>query len=474
MTNPLAPNWLTEPADLNKVDLKIWPLNCARNKYGELSFAGVPASELSAQFGTPLYVIDEEAWRLTAHRVQKAFVDAAAAVGTTAKVYYASKAFLCTEVAAWIAELGLGMDVASGGELAAALAGGVAPEKIGVHGNNKSHAEIGRAVAAGVGAIVIDSEIELERIASAAQAQDKVQKVRIRVNSGVHASTHEYLATAREDQKFGIAMADVAPLVERIRSDAHLEFIGLHSHIGSQIFEPNGFEEAASRLVALHAELSAGGEIPELNLGGGFGVNYTSADDAPEIEAMAKAIVNAVKRACDEHSVAVPVLAFEPGRAIAAQSGVTLYTVGTVKDVTVTDGAAPAVRKYVSVDGGMSDNARPSLYGSEYQVRLASRETSAAPALVRVVGKHCESGDIVVRNDYLPSDIANNDIVAVAATGAYCYSLSSNYNMLARPAVVAVSNREAKLIVRGETEADLFSRDVRYQEQITRIGRDQK
>ena len=474
MKNPLAPDWLKVPGDLNDLDTKIWPSNISRNKYGEAEISSVAVSEMTAQFGTPLYVIDEDDFRARARRIKNALEAAAESIGSKAKVYYAGKAFLCTEVAHWVSELGLSLDVSSGGELAAALAGGMDPSKIGVHGNNKSLAEIGRAVAAGVGAIVIDSEIELERIASAAQAQGKVQAVRIRVNAGVHASTHEYLATAREDQKFGIARQDVAGLVSRIRSDAHLKFLGIHSHIGSQIFEADGFIEAARRLVEVHAQLLEGGEVPELNLGGGFGINYTSADNAPQIETIAFKIAEGVKIACAEKGIAVPVLAFEPGRAIVGQSGITLYTVGTIKDVSVTDGETPAVRKYVSVDGGMSDNMRPSLYAADYQTRLVSRSSDKDAALVRVVGKHCESGDIVVRADYLPADVSNNDIIAVAATGAYCYSLSSNYNFLTRPPVVAVTGGQARLIVRGETEADLFVRDIRFQEQQKNLPKNGK
>jgi diaminopimelate decarboxylase len=474
MNNPLAPEWLKVPSDLNELEPKIWPSSVSRDKYGEMQIAGVAVTELTAQFGTPLYVIDEDDFRSRALRTKRALQAAAESIGTKAKVYYAGKAFLCTEVAHWVAELGLNLDVSSGGELAAALAGGVSAANIGVHGNNKSLAEIGRAVAAGVGAIVIDSDIELERIASAAQAQGKVQAVRIRVNAGVHAHTHEYLATAREDQKFGIARQDVAALVDRIRSDAHLELLGIHSHIGSQIFEAEGFIEAARRLIEVHAELLETGPVPELNLGGGFGINYTSADNAPEIEVIAFKIAEGVRDACAEKGIQVPVLAFEPGRAIAGQPGITLYTVGTIKDVTVSDTGKPAVRKYVSVDGGMSDNARPSLYEADYHTRLASRISDKDASLVRVVGKHCESGDIVVRADYLPSDVSNNDIIAVAATGAYCYSLSSNYNFLTRPPVVAVRGGQARLIVRGETEADLFARDVRFQEQQKNLPKNGK
>ncbi len=469
--NTFSPDWLKIPQDLNKVDAKLWPANFVRSADGDVSIGGVAVSELTAQFGTPLYVLDQADFFARANRVSRALSAAAESIGSKAKVYYAGKAFLCTEVASWIAELGMNLDVASGGELTAALAGGVAPARIGLHGNNKSLAEIGRAVSAGVGAIVIDSDIELERIASAAQAQDKVQAVRIRVNAGVHAHTHEYLATAREDQKFGVARADVPAMVARIRSDKHLKFLGIHSHIGSQIFEADGFVEAARRLIAVHAELSAGGDVPELNLGGGFGINYTTADKAPEIEDIAFKIAAGVKQACEELGVAIPVLAFEPGRYIVGPTGVTLYSVGTIKDVALTDDGTTRVRKYVSVDGGMSDNARPSLYGADYTVRLVSRSSTAVPAQVRVVGKHCESGDIVVRDDYLPADVANNDVLAVAATGAYCHSLASNYNFLTRPPVVAVRDGQARLIVRGETEADLFARDVKFQEQQAKTAR---
>ena len=461
--NVLAPEWLKVPADLNALNNKVWPATAMRNADGELTVGNVTVDELVNQFGTPLYVIDEHDFRVRAAGIKKALEDAAARIGTTAKVYYASKALLCTEIAAWVNELGLNIDVASGGELAAALAGGFDASHIGLHGNNKSPGEIGRAVAAGVGAIVIDSEIEIERIASTAGALDKVQAVRLRVNTGVHANTHDFLATAREDQKFGITLADAPALVAKIRADRHLKFLGFHQHVGSQIFAPEGFIESTRRLIQLHAELLAGGDIPELNLGGGFGINYKPADNAPEVAKIAGAIVDTVAAECQKLGIKVPALAFEPGRAIVGNTGITLYNVGTIKDVKVTDGAEPAVRKYVSVDGGMSDNARPALYEAEYHTVLASRVSSAAPALSRVVGKHCESGDIVVRHDYLPSDVAPNDLLAVAATGAYCHSLSSNYNWLTRPPIVAVKGGQARLLVRGETEADLFARDVRYQ-----------
>lgn len=453
----IKPDWLSQPKDVNALTERIWPSGATRDSDGEVVFGGVPVSDLTAQFGTPLYVIDQDEFNRDATAVKLALELAAKKIGSEATVYYAGKALLSTEIVRWIDRLDLNIDVSSAGELAIALAAGIDPKRIGLHGNNKSAAEIGRAVSAGVGAIVIDSEIEIERIAATAGAQDRIQPVRIRVNTGVHADTHEFLATAREDQKFGIAIEDVPNLVAKIRTLKHLEFLGLHSHIGSQIFETAGFAEAARRLIKLHAELLKTGPVPQLNLGGGFGIDYNEGDHAPGVEAMALEIVDAVAVACQAEGIAVPKLAFEPGRAIVGRAGVTLYSVGTIKDVKLADGQ---VRKYVSVDGGMSDNLRAALYQAEYTARLVSRVSSAKPALVRVVGKHCESGDIVVRHDYLPGDVTNGDTIAVAATGAYCFSLGSNYNYLQRPPVVAVAKGKARLIVRGETEADLLSRDA--------------
>ena len=463
MKNPLSPEWLEVPADPNLLDSKIWPRTAARSASGEMSIGGIAVSDLVRQFGSPLYVVDQEDFESRLLMASRAFSDAANKIGTSAKVYYASKALLTTDVVRWVDAAGLSIDVSTSGELAVALAGGIDGSRIGLHGNNKSLVEIGRAVAADVSAIVIDSEIEIERIASVAGAQDKIQPVRIRVNSGVHAYTHEYLATAREDQKFGIAIGDVPALVAKIRSHSHLKFLGLHSHIGSQIFVVDGFVAAAERLLDLHAELLASGDVPELNLGGGFGIAYTANDRPMPLDEMAGRITTAVKTKCDALGIAVPKLAFEPGRVIAGPAGVTLYSVGTTKDVQVSDQGAGATRKYVSVDGGMSDNIRPALYEAEYLATIASRSSSATPALARVVGKHCESGDIVVRHSYLPSDVAVNDLLAVAATGAYCFSLSSNYNFLPRPAVVAVKGSKAQLLVRAETETDLLMRDAGFE-----------
>jgi diaminopimelate decarboxylase len=455
--NPLAPGWLVHPDDANALDARVWPHGATRDPAGELRVAGVAATALAAEFGTPLYVLDEDDALQRATGIRDAF---AAAFPGGSTVYYAGKAFLSIEVARWMAGAGLNIDVCSGGELAVALAAGVDPARLGFHGNNKSSSEIDRAVGVGVGAIVLDSVVEVERVAEAGRRHGRIQPVRLRINSGVHASTHEYLATAREDQKFGIPVADAIEVVAGIRDRPELRFLGLHSHIGSQIFESAGFGEAARRLLELHAALLTGGDVPELNLGGGFGIAYTGADEVVPIATIATELARVVTGECERLGIPVPRLAIEPGRAIIGPSAVTLYEVGTIKDVLVASDAGSAVRRYVSVDGGMSDNIRPALYAADYTVRIANRASDADPALVRVAGKHCESGDIVVRADYLPGDVRPGDLLAVPATGAYCWSLASNYNYLGRPAVVAVKDGAARAIVRRETEDDLLSRDL--------------
>ncbi|SMH34539.1 diaminopimelate decarboxylase [Rathayibacter oskolensis] len=458
--HPLAPDWLLTPDDANALVDGVWSGGTVRDDEGALTVAGIAASDLAERFGTPLYVLDEDDARRRAAAMRDAFARELARIGTGVTVYYAGKAFLSTEVARWMRDEGLSIDLSSGGELAVALAAGVDPARTGLHGNNKSLAEIERAVEVGVGTIVLDSPIEIERVAAAAERLGRVQAVRLRVNSGVHAHTHEFLATAHEDQKFGLALADCPDAVAHIRSHASLRFLGLHCHIGSQIFGSAGFAESASRLLDVHAALLADGDVPELNLGGGFGIAYTSVDDPTPIDEIAAAIADAVSEQCARRGIPVPHIAIEPGRSLIGPSGLTLYEVGTIKDVVVGGAGATAVRRYVSVDGGMSDNARPALYGADYTARIANRSSDAEPALVRVAGKHCESGDIVVHDDFLPADVQPGDLLAVAATGAYCWSLSSNYNYLGRPPVVAVRDGVARVIVRGETEEDLLRRDA--------------
>ncbi|TFC29394.1 diaminopimelate decarboxylase [Cryobacterium sp. TMT2-18-3] len=455
-TNPLAPDWLCLPDDANALADGLWPATIDRTPQGELLIGGCTASALAAEYGTPLYLVDETDARARAASLRAVFEAEFARIGTSVHIYYAGKAFLSTEIARWMLAEGLNIDVCSGGELAVALAAGSPPNRLGYHGNNKSLAEIDEACRVGVGTIVIDSLVEIGRVAAAAARHGIVQAVRLRVNSGVHAHTHAFLATAHEDQKFGVTLDDAAALVGLIRAEPGLSFRGLHCHIGSQIFGADGFAESASRLLAVHAALLAGGPVPELNLGGGFGIAYTLADTPTPIGELAASLADIVAAQCSALGIPVPVVAFEPGRYIIGPAGITLYEVGTTKSVDV----AGNPRLYVSVDGGMSDNARPALYGADYTVRLAGRVSAADPVLVRLAGKHCESGDIVVDADYLPGDVAPGDLVAVAATGAYCWSLSNNYNFLGRPAVVAVADGIPRMLVRGETIADLLARDT--------------
>jgi diaminopimelate decarboxylase len=455
-----VPSWLRAPDDLNDLMPALWASTVRRAGSGALEVAGVDVREIAEQYGTPAYVLDESDFRNRATAFRDAFATAFAEVGG-ADVYYAGKAFLCTAVARWVAQDGLFLDVCSGGELAVALRAGVAPERIGLHGNNKLDDEIERAVAAGVGRIVIDSVPEIGRVADAAARHGVRQPVLIRVTVGVEAHTHEYISTAHEDQKFGLSLASgqAAEAVAQVLASPHLELRGLHSHIGSQIFDTQGFEVAARRLLGLHAsvERDHGVVLPELDLGGGYGIAYTSEHDPLEPKVLAEQLAEVVLRECRGRGIAVPRISVEPGRAIAGPSTFTLYTVGTVKDVPLDHGVS---RRYVSVDGGMSDNIRTALYDADYSATLASRSSSAEPALCRVVGKHCESGDIVVRDEFLPGDVKAGDLVAVPGTGAYCRSMASQYNHVPRPPVLAVSAGEVRTLIRRETEDDILALDI--------------
>ena len=433
----------------------IWPTTAVRDARGAMSVGGVDLRDAVSEFGSPLFIIDEADVRMRA----RGFVDAyRSACG--ADVFYAGKAFLTTTIARWVTEEGLGIDVASGGELEVAVRGGVPGDRLIVHGNNKSMPEIEAAIQVGARRIIIDSFDELVRVADAATRLGVVQPVLIRVTVGVEAHTHEFIATAHEDQKFGFSMAsgDADEAVRRILKLPSLRLEGLHSHIGSQIFDAPGFEAAAARLVTLAKRLwdEQRFETGELNLGGGMGIAYTEADDPLDVQDMAQQIAEIVGKECAAAGIPMPRLAFEPGRAIIGPGGVTVYEVGTVKPVEVDGGG---VRTYVSVDGGMSDNIRTALYDADYTVTLASRTSIAEPMLVRIVGKHCESGDIVVRDAWLPSDIVPGDLLAVAATGAYCRAMASNYNYLPRPAVVGVKDGTASVILRRETLNDLLALD---------------
>ncbi|MEW1887373.1 diaminopimelate decarboxylase [Streptomyces sp. NBC_00523] len=443
-------HYLAPADDLNVLDEKVWSRTVTRDEHGALTVGGLTVSRLAEEFGTPAYFLDETDFRARCRAWSDAF-------GPGADVFYAGKAFLSRAVVRWLKEEGLNLDVCSAGELATALDAGMPAERIALHGNNKSVEEIERAVAAGVGRIVLDSFREIVRVAHVAQSLGKRQRVQIRVTVGVEAHTHEFIATAHEDQKFGIALAggQAAEAVRRALTLDGLELVGIHSHIGSQIFDMAGFEVSARRVVQLLAEVrdEHGVELPEIDLGGGLGIAYTSEDDPREPHEIAKSLGDIVTRECESAGLATPRISVEPGRAIVGPTAFTLYEVGTIKPL-------EGLRTYVSVDGGMSDNIRTALYDAEYSVALASRTSDAEPMLVRVVGKHCESGDIVVKDAFLPADLAPGDLIAVPATGAYCRSMASNYNHALRPPVVAVRDGEARVIVRRETEEDLLRLDV--------------
>lgn len=459
MSNALAPAWLESPTDPNGLDPRLWPEGTDRDDRGMVRIGGVPLGQLVEQFGSPLYVVDLDDLARRAATVKETLTGAIATDHRDVSLYYATKSLLTADVVRAIAAQGIGFDVSTRGELEWALASGAPAHTLEFQGNNKSESEIRRALEVGVGAVVIDSEWEARRLAQISAEMGVTQKVMIRVNTGVHASTHEYLATAREDQKFGVARGDIDALARIVADAPGVELVGLHSHIGSQIVSPDGFVEATRRLLKVYRDLSTDHPLDTLNLGGGFAIPYTSVDPSSNLESIAQAI-GAVLDDAESEGVQVPHVAFEPGRIISGPAGVTVYTVGTTKQVQVTDGPDQGTRLYVSVDGGMSDNLRPALYGANYSVRMANRASSQPPALVRVVGKHCESGDIVVSDDYLPGDVVPGDLLVVAATGAYCFSLSSNYNAVGRPALVVLEGGEARVALEAETIEDLMARDV--------------
>ncbi len=432
----------------------VWPVRATRGEDGVLRLGGVDVRDLATEFGTPAYVLDEDDFRSRCRTWRDAFRPADAPAGD---VYYAGKAFLCTAVARWVAEEGLSLDVCTGGELAVALRAGFPVERLLFHGNNKSVPELVRAVEVGVGRIVVDSFDELVRLAAVAERVGVRQRVQVRVTPGVEAHTHEYVQTGQEDQKFGFSLASgaAAEAVRRILGLPSLALVGLHCHIGSHIFDVHGFKLAAHRMIGLlHAIREEHGLVlPELNLGGGQGIAYTAADDPMDVFDYAEGLRKVVERECAAVDLPAPRLAVEPGRAISGPTTVTLYEVGTVKEL-------PGLRTYVSVDGGMSDNIRTALYDARYTAVLASRASAAEPANVTLCGKHCESGDIVVHDVPLPGDLSPGDLVAVPASGAYHRSMASNYNHVPRPPVVAVRDGKARLLVRRETEDDLLALDV--------------
>jgi diaminopimelate decarboxylase len=389
-------------------------------------------------------VLDEDDVRQRCRRYRDALPDA--------EIAYASKAFLCRAMARWVDEEGLSLDVCSEGELAVAISVGFPAERIVLHGNAKTPGDLQAAMACGVGRIVVDSAGEIARIAALAQPR---QRVLVRVTPGVDAHSHPIVATGVEDRKFGLSLSSgaAADAVRRILAQPELELAGLHCHLGSQITETEAFEVAARRLVGLMAAVYAehGVILPELNIGGGYGVPYTEDDQDFDLTGFAGRIHAAVRGACASLRLPVPRLTFEPGRAIISRAMVTLYRVISIKQV--------GLRTFVAVDGGMSDNPRPALYGARYSVRAASRPM-VARQLATVVGRHCEAGDVLATDVALPAGTRPGDLLAVACTGAYNHSMASNYNLVGRPPVVAVRDGAARLLVRRETTSDLRQRDV--------------
>ena len=407
---------------------------------GALELAGLPLEELARTFGTPLFVYDEEHLRARCREALEAWGDGVA---------YATKAFLCRAMARLVYEEGLCLDVSTGGELHVALAAGVAPERLVLHGNNKSEAELERALEVGVGRLVVDSFDEIGRLGSLTEGQGPGPrpKVLVRVTPGVEVHTHEHVRTGQEDTKFGFSVASGAAsrAVAALELLPGVELVGVHAHIGSQVFDVGHFEEAAEVLGRFFAPLG----LPELVVGGGLGVAYVNGERAPSQKEWAAATREACQAAGVDPGTRVTA---EPGRSIVATAGMTLYRIGTIKEL-------PGIRTYVAVDGGMSDNPRPVLYGSGYEAFLARIPRAARPRAARVVGKHCETGDVVVSEARLPDDLRIGDVLVTPVTGAYGYAMASNYNKVPRPPVVFVRRGEARVVVRGETLDDLLRLD---------------
>ncbi|MFI5522006.1 diaminopimelate decarboxylase [Streptomyces platensis] len=425
----------------------IWPASTASAGPDDLAVGGVPLTELADRFGTPAYVLDEDEVRRRCRAYLRAFPDA--------EVYYAAKAFLCRAMVHWVQEEGLGLDVCSAGELELAVTTGFPPERIVLHGNAKSPADLRAALRLGVGRIVIDSTSEIARLAAAVPAGSR-QKVLIRVVPGIAAGGHAKIRTGTDDQKFGLSIADGSAqhAIARVLSQPRLELTGLHCHLGSQITTVKPYLSAVRRLIGLLARIREhhGSTLPELDLGGGHGVAYRPGEPALDPGVLGTRIRAELARGCAAAGLPVPRLAVEPGRAIAGPAGVVLYRVLSVKRT--------GARTFVAVDGGMSDNPRPALYGVHYAPRLVGRASAAAPEPVTVVGRHCEAGDVLAPDAPLPGDIRPGDLLAVPVAGAYHLSMASGYNLVGRPPVIAVTGGHARLLVRRESLADIQERDI--------------
>jgi len=418
------------------------------NASGHLEIGGVSAPALARDFGTPLYVLDEVLFRENCRSYRKAF-------GQGNRVVYAGKALICTAICRIIEEEGLYLDVVSGGELFTALSARFPPERIYFHGNNKSEEEIRQGISAGVGRFVVDSLSELDLLGRLAGEAGTLQEILLRVTPGIEAHTHEYIRTGQIDSKFGLPIATGQAMegMRRALASAHLRLVGIHCHIGSQIFDLEPFREAARVMLNFTAEVrTATGWLPEeLDLGGGLGIYYVSGDDPPAIGDYAAAILGTVRETCAALGMFLPRVVVEPGRSIAGAAGSTLYTVGVVKEIA-------GVRHYVAVDGGMGDNPRPALYQAQYEGALANRMLDEPASVVTIAGKCCESGDVLIHNARLPYP-EQGDVLVIPATGAYNYTMSMNYNRLPRPAMVLVREGKAEVIVARETFENLLSND---------------
>ncbi len=423
---------------MTSVPRNLLPDTAAVEADGMLAIGGCRVDELAATYGTPVFVYDEAQLRDRCREAVEAF--------GAGRAIYATKAFLCRAMARLAHEEGMLLDVASGGELHVALAAGVPASACTLHGNNKSLDELRTAVEAGVRYIVVDSFDELDRLDALHATGAPVPDVLLRITPGVHAHTHEYIATGQDDSKFGFNLGngDADAAVARAQRAASVDLVGLHCHIGSNVFAAESFGRAAEVMARFAAPL----DLPELVLGGGLGVAYVEGEEAPTIAVWAKVLLDACRALGVRSNVSV-----EPGRAIVAAAAVTVYTVGTIKRI-------PGVRTYVAVDGGMSDNPRPVLYGSGYEAFLPRAVDAERSRRARIVGKHCESGDVLLFNAHVPSDIAVGDLLAVPVTGAYGHSMGSNYNKVPRPPVVFVRDGDARLVVRRETYDDLLVTDV--------------
>ncbi|MCL1906860.1 MAG: diaminopimelate decarboxylase [Propionibacteriaceae bacterium] len=443
---------LEPPEDFSTLEEQLWPGGTRRDSRGELTLAGHQVSDLVAQYGTPLYVIDEADFRRRARSFTEHFPGWS--------IHYAGKSFLCRTVARWINEEGLCLDVCSGNELAVALSVGFPPERISLHGNNKTSEELRYGVKAGVGCIVVDSFDEIDRLRVISDDLGRPVPVMVRVTTGIHAETHQYVATSHEDQKFGLSIQSGQALKALLicHDQPQFDLLGIHSHIGSQILEVEGFARAAQITLSLVSQFqdATNDSIQEVNLGGGFGIAYVGSDEPWEMERLSDVLIRDVEKGCHYYDIPETKFAIEPGRAISGPPGVALYTVGTIKDVDIGEGFS---RRYVSVDGGMSDNIRTALYDADYTATLANRTSVATPTLSRVVGIHCETGDVLVKDVYLPDDLALGDILAIPASGAYSRAMASNYNYALKPAVVGVVEGDTQVMLRRETLDDLLRLD---------------